>query len=280
MKIAMSKKPLVTVLTPSFNYAQHISACLSSVRFQSYPCIQHIILDAYSTDETAKIIANFAGTYNLTAEFDKDDGPADALNKGFSKAEGEIFCWLNADDYWLHENVVENAVTALENGSDLVTATGWLVDKYGKFLKHIPEKCLNSLEKELRFHDCILQPATFWRRSFHHHLRNDFKFAFDWALWLDILKAGARFCVRNEEWAAYRWHTVNKTATDPAIRRSEIAQILEETLGHHSIQAYWARAVATGYAISENWNMPKIKHVVNLTNRFMYHLTFRRIFSC
>ena len=277
--VPMLSRPLVTVVTPSYNYARYLGACLASVRAQSYPHIQHIIRDACSTDGSAEVVASFQGTYNMIPRFEKDGGAADALNRGFAEAQGDVFCWLNADDYWMHEHVVDQAVASLANGADVVTAGGWLVNVDGTRIQRIPA-VQNRVDRELRYSDGILQPATFWRRSFHRPLRADLHYTFDWALWLDMQRAGARFRVRDEDWAAYRWHSINKTATDPANRRAEIALILAESCGSRSPQALWARTVARGYTVAERRRMPRLKRAVAQANRIMCRLTRRRIFSC
>src|SRR5260221_13764077 len=120
----MNEQPLVTIVTPSFNYGRYLGDCLASVRSQRYPRVEHILMDACSTDSTADSIRRFAGTYPLQVFVEKDGGQADALNKGFARATGGVFCWLNADDYWLHENVLAEAVEALDGGADVVTASG------------------------------------------------------------------------------------------------------------------------------------------------------------
>lgn len=55
-------RPLVTVVTPSYNYGKFIRACLESVRRQTYPRIEHLVFDACSTDDSASVIASFEGT--------------------------------------------------------------------------------------------------------------------------------------------------------------------------------------------------------------------------
>ena len=269
--------PLVTVVTPSFNYGRFIKQCLESVRSQTYPAIEHIVMDACSTDETADVIARGA-RYNLRAFFEKDDGQADAINRGFARANGEILCWLNADDFYLHERVVEEAVAALAR-ADLVSAGGWTVDGNGVRLRRIRAHPARSIH-EIRHHDTLLQPATFWRRAVHRSLRSDLHYVMDWQLWLEIRAAGARFEVLDREWAAYRWHAINKTAADPAARRGEVAGILLAQFGATSPQYRWANAMHRGYLLAEARRRPALKRALYLANVGLYHVTRRRVFSC
>ncbi len=277
--MSRAPQPLVTVVTPSRNYGRYIAQCLESVRCQTHPRIEHLVHDACSNDGTREVVEGFLGSYDLRAVYEEDAGQADAINKGLARARGEIFCWLNADDYWLHERVVEEAVAALEVGGDVVTAGGQLVDEEGRRGRRFPIKP-HWILPELRYYDTVLQPATLWRRAVHRELRTDLEYAFDWQLWLDMRRAGARFVVRSGEWAAYRMHGVNKTAADPARRRAEVARILEEQFGRMSPQALWARAVYRGYRAAERAGLPPLKRAVALANIALYHLTFRRVFSC
>lgn len=272
-------KPLVSVVTPSFNYARFLPACLASVRTQTYPQLEHLVLDACSTDGSAEVLAAFEGSYRLRASFERDRGQADALNKGFARASGEVLCWLNADDFWLHERVVEEAVAAIEAGADVVTATGCFVDVEGRRLRRYLVEPPWILP-ELRFYDTVLQPATFWRRSVHRALRDDLHYAFDWRLWLDMARQGARFEVLDREWAAYRMHDVNKTAADPAARRREVAEILSGTCGRWSPQHLWARGVYGAYRAAEALGSATVKRAVQVANVAMFKLTRRRVFSC
>jgi glycosyltransferase involved in cell wall biosynthesis len=270
-------QPLVTVVTPSYNYGRFIGACLESVRAQRYPRIEHLVFDACSTDDTSAILRRFEGTNGLAVRVERDRGQADALNKGFALSRGDVLCWLNADDFWLDPGVVERAVGLLGAAPEvgLVTATGRFVDESGALGARIPLLPV----ADLRYHDTILQPATFWRRSVHRPLRDDLDFTFDWRFFLDLAAAGVLAISVDEEWAAYRMHAVNKTAADPARRRREVADLLEAEWGRWSVQHAWARAIAAGYAASETTGISAIKSCCSFANTTMGRLTRRRVFS-
>ncbi len=274
----MDARPLVTVVTPSYNYGRFVGACLASVRAQTWPRLEHLVLDARSTDDTPRVLRAFEGTYPLTVWSEPDAGQADALNKGFARAKGEVLCWLNADDLWLHERVVEEAVALLQAGADVVTAGGVVVDAEGRTVKPIrarPERVV----RELRWYDTFLQPATFWRASVHRPLRADLHYTFDWQLFLDLLDGGARFTAVERAWAAYRMHAVNKTAADPARRRREVAAILRAQCGPASPQHLWAEALARGYDLAERRRLPGVKRALQLANSAVFLASGRRVVS-
>ena len=94
----MTDTPLITVVTPSFNQAEFIGETIDSVVQQDYPRLEHIVMDGGSTDETLQILKKYP---HLKVISEPDKGQADAINKGFEIATGDIWCFLNSDDTFL-----------------------------------------------------------------------------------------------------------------------------------------------------------------------------------
>lgn len=103
---------LVSIVTIVFNGEKYISECIESVRRQSYPTIEHIIIDGGSTDRTTEIVRNYQQHLKFWLS-EKDDGLADAMNKSIKYCSGGYVLFLHADDK-LMENAVEDLVMALE----------------------------------------------------------------------------------------------------------------------------------------------------------------------
>jgi glycosyltransferase involved in cell wall biosynthesis len=93
----VTTNPKISVVTVCRNAEQYIRACIESVVGQNYANIEYIIVDGASNDDTLSIIKEYESKIHCIIS-EQDSGPADALNKGFSKATGDILCWLNADD--------------------------------------------------------------------------------------------------------------------------------------------------------------------------------------
>ncbi|MCB0177879.1 MAG: glycosyltransferase [Anaerolineae bacterium] len=88
--------PTVTILTPSYNSEKYLEKAILSIINQSYPKLEHIIIDGGSTDGTLEILQRYNQVVTWISE--PDEGQADALNKGLQMATGEIIGWLNSDD--------------------------------------------------------------------------------------------------------------------------------------------------------------------------------------
>ena len=92
--------PKITIITPSFNQGQYIEQTIRSVLLQSYTNLEYIVIDGGSTDNTIEIIEKYSDfiTYWVS---EKDNGQSHAINKGLKQATGDVFNWLNSDDYYL-----------------------------------------------------------------------------------------------------------------------------------------------------------------------------------
>src|SRR5437868_3953200 len=101
---------LVSVLTPSFNQRPWLKDNLESVSSQSYPNIEHIVMDGASTDGSVEILRN--SLHNVRWLSEPDRGQSHALNKAFAESRGEIVGWLNSDDAYFSCDAVGDVVAA------------------------------------------------------------------------------------------------------------------------------------------------------------------------
>jgi glycosyltransferase involved in cell wall biosynthesis len=99
--------PLVSIIIPTYNAADYILVTLKSIFEQTYRNWEIIIIDDGSTDQTSEKIATFLSSNNIFYFFQENQGVAAARNYGISKAKGELIAFLDADDYWMPENLAE-----------------------------------------------------------------------------------------------------------------------------------------------------------------------------
>ncbi len=128
----MSEKPLVSIITPSFNQGAYLEQTLESVLRQTYAPIEYMVMDGASGDQSRQIIRRFA---HRLAHWESlpDRGQAHAINKGLALAKGEILGWLNADDILLPESVAR-VVDVFEHNPQIDVVYGRLerIDERGR----------------------------------------------------------------------------------------------------------------------------------------------------
>ncbi len=112
--------PKISIVTPSFNQGQYIEETILSVINQGYPNLEYIIIDGGSTDDTVAVIKKYEEYISYWVS-EEDEGQADAINKGLQKCSGEIFNWINSDDY-LVEGALYTIAKAFENSNYMMVA--------------------------------------------------------------------------------------------------------------------------------------------------------------
>lgn len=110
-------EPLVTIITATYNSEATLADTLESVASQTYPKIEHLIIDGVSTDDTAAIAARYPHVARFVSEPDK--GLYDAMNKGIKLASGDIIGILNSDDFYADNRVIEKVVELFQNPDTL-----------------------------------------------------------------------------------------------------------------------------------------------------------------
>ncbi len=212
-----SGRPLVSVITPSFNQALYIEQNIRSVLDQQYPNFEHIVIDGGSTDGTVEVLERFP---HLKWVSEKDNGQSDALNKGFAMASGDIICWLNSDD-WLAPEAFHHVAQELAPGQkSVLMGKCLLADPSGKPFKELanPERSFYHLMKYWIPYSIPAQPAIFFVRSLLESVRRcdgtyvdpSLHFAMDHDLWARMMKS-ARFHHIDRVLSYYRHHDESKT---------------------------------------------------------------------
>src|SRR6056297_1400329 len=106
-----TKYPKVSIVTPVWNAAETIMDALDSVANQTYPNIEHIVVDGVSKDISVSLAMAYAHVSQII--IGEDSGIYDAVNKGIQASNGDIVAILNADDFYMHNAVVSKMVESL-----------------------------------------------------------------------------------------------------------------------------------------------------------------------
>jgi hypothetical protein len=202
----MTSLPRVTIITPSYQQAAFLAQTIQSVLDQGYPNLEYFVVDGGSTDGSVDIIQRYAGRLAWWTS-EKDAGQADAINKGFARATGDVIGWLNSDDVY-QPGAIHAAVRALQENAECALVFGDVVsiDAGGA-----PINVMSfgdwGLEDLMQFR-IISQPGVFFRRQALEqagYLDLSYHFLLDHHLWLRIVQIGGmRYIPRR--WAAARFH--------------------------------------------------------------------------
>ena len=116
----------ISLITVAYNSAKTIADTINSVRAQSYPDIEYVIIDGASSDETLQLInsSNYPGIVLIS---EPDKGIYDAMNKGVEIATGEVVGILNSDDVYQDSEVIKDVMTYFISDPDLDILYGDLV---------------------------------------------------------------------------------------------------------------------------------------------------------
>lgn len=104
----------VSLVTASYNRAHTIRDTIRSVNAQSYPDVQHVFIDGASRDGTLSIIESEARRAPVIVS-EADGGLYDAFNKGIAHATGDIVGFINSDDFYVHDGVIANMMSAFDD---------------------------------------------------------------------------------------------------------------------------------------------------------------------
>jgi glycosyltransferase involved in cell wall biosynthesis len=129
-----------SIITISYNQAKYLEQCIKSIVGQNEP-VQYIIIDGGSTDESIDIIKKYEDKIAYWVS-EKDQGPAQALNKGLSKATGDYVGYINSDDYLLPDALVSlTKVIKNHPGYDVYYGDGFIQDELNnRYFKVKPTK--------------------------------------------------------------------------------------------------------------------------------------------
>ncbi len=240
----MSIRPLVSMITPSYNQAAYLEQTIHSVIYQpglgELFDLEYIIVDGNSTDGSQEIIQKYQSHLAWWVS-EKDRGQAEAINKGLRRANGQIVAWLNSDDLYLPGAIAEAVqIFARDPSLGMVFGDALAIDEQGGIINRWSFGNW-GLREFLRFR-IICQPAVFLRRSVFEevgYLDESYHYMLDHQFWIRVA-AHSQVQHVSSLWAAARQHSRAKNVILATGFSDEIQRLYEWAL----TQPYLAGKIA------------------------------------
>lgn len=261
----MIKLPKISIVTPSYNQGHFIEQTILSVIGQGYPNLEYIIIDGGSTDNTVEVIKKYNDKITYWVS-EKDNGQSHALNKGLAHCTGDIFNWINSDDYFEPGTFFKLANYFIGNKSVNIVS-GWC-NCFTNDTSEISFKSRTSYFENVEttlIQQKINQPASFYKLPIIKELggiNKDLHYCMDLDLWFRYLvQFGQKNILLVEDtFAHFRLHDDSKTVQLQVKFREE-----EKLVWHHllstleitnSITSFFA--VDKSYSKNIVWKSDKI----------------------
>lgn len=250
MENVIPEQPLVSIVTPTLNMGDRLARCIESVRQQTHTDVEHIVIDACSTDGTIDLLES---STDITWLSEPDRGQSDAINKGLRMARGDLIGWLNADDQ-LEPDALRLIVDAARQHPRAGLFYGdVLYEEPARTWRRAPSPTF-SMENLCRG-NTVLQPGTFWTRWAQEaagELDEDFQFAMDYEYWIRLARSGVPAVYLPHVLARFEIHDASKTGAQDglAFTEDEVAALRKHGEDH------WAAAML------ERWYVRKAAYDV------------------
>ncbi len=242
----------ISLVTTTLDAEAYLPDCLASIDHQHYPNLEHIVIDAGSTDRTTDILASHA---NQITEYRVVPGISmyAGLQLGFSMTTGDVMGWINADDV-LHPGALSLLDLLFSQNLQVNWVTGrpCLIDDQSRAFA-VPEHRYRSRRRFLAGdRHWIQQESTFWRRDLWERvggLDDTLDYAGDFDLWFRFYQQDRLFlldCLLG----AFRVHHQGQLSQRHATEyQREVDQIYRHSQARQSRSA---RAASAALAVIDN----------------------------
>jgi glycosyltransferase involved in cell wall biosynthesis len=220
----------LSIVIPTLNQADTLEHTLLSIIHQDYQNFEIIVIDGGSIDQTQSILDKYS-SWITHVKSGIDNGQSDAINKGFSLATGNIYAWINSDDYYLPGAF--SSATAIFNKDkniDVVVGAGDVITKDCRFLKRV-NPMLMATDNLLRWlkgeGEWIMQQACFWRSQIWKDsggVDTELNLLMDVDLWFKFAKLGKSSLI-DSPLAVMRYYPEIKTVSLKENTKEEAAYI-------------------------------------------------------
>lgn len=177
----------ISIVTATYNSVKTLGDTIKSVQEQTYGDIEYVIVDGDSNDGTLELIQRYEPLFNGRMKWisEKDDGIYDAMNKGIKMATGDIVGFLNSDDYFTTNDVIERMAVAFNNDIDSVYGDIHFIrnGQPDRYIRYYSSKHFRPLW--LRFGFMPAHPSFYCRREIYNKVglyKTDYKIGSDYEM--------------------------------------------------------------------------------------------------
>lgn len=204
----------ISIVTISFNQGKYLEKCIQSVINQKYKNYEHIIVDNNSTDNTESIIKKYKHHFSKII-IEKDNGPADALNKGFNIATGDIFYFLNSDDELVDDSLFKVNEIFSTKKPDYLFGSGFIIDENSNIVRNyyptnftLNEYLYNSA---VIFQQGVFFTKTLYDRSVKFNINN--RVSWDGELFYEFKKLSKNNVLSHDKFGKFRIYPESGTGS-------------------------------------------------------------------
>jgi hypothetical protein len=220
--------PKVSIVTPTRNQGRYLEETILSVLHQDYPNVEYIIVDGASTDESPSILERYRDRLALVIS-EPDNGQSHAINKGLSKATGEILTWLNGDDMLAPGALAAVALAFDLNSADMIAGICRLYRDGSLESQHLTSCAdgplslaeLLDLDQGWNAGQFFIQPEVMFTRDIWlragARVNEQLNYTMDYELWLRFARAGARLHAIGRSVAWFRLHEEQKISARSSV---------------------------------------------------------------
>lgn len=243
-------RPLVSIITPSYNASRFVSSCYMSIASQTVDNWEWLVTDDASSDDTTNVIRKIAAEDPRVKPifFSQNRGAAQTRNASIDRAEGTYLAFLDIDDYWRADKLEKQL--AEHRGGVVFTFTTFVQFRKspaedGKMIDPGPARCFD-------YDDMLHKRATLGcstvildRRTVGKKRIPDLRSGQDYAFWLSILKEGVSARLVPEPMTFYRIlpGSISRNKVKKAFRQWQIYREIEELPLLRSLWAFKSYAI-------------------------------------
>lgn len=191
-------KPLISIITPSYNSEKFIKETIESVLNQTYKNWEMLIIDDCSSDSSPELIKEYCRKDERIKYLKnkKNSGPAISRNLGLDNSKGEYIAFLDSDDIWFKEKLQIQMEYIIKNKADVLHNNYYFCDENGNVIKEIKNDYKLDYKKILKSNQ-IKTSFLIVKKEILKNIRFQNIKHEDYAFFLDFLRIGREcFCIQ------------------------------------------------------------------------------------